>query len=62
MIAPQVTPLPPRTFYRWMRKHGKLGDHHKVPRVTNDRSMAEALLAETSLKEHTPRGRIPAEV
>ena len=62
MIAPQVTPLSPRTFYRWMREHGKLGDQHKVPRVTNDRSMAEALLAEASLKEHTPRGRIPAEV
>ena len=62
MIAPQVTPLPPRTFYHWMRKHGKLGDQHKVPRVTNDRSMAEALLAEASLEEHTARGRVSAEV
>jgi pimeloyl-ACP methyl ester carboxylesterase len=55
MIAPRVTPLPPRTFYRWMREHGKLGDQHKVPRVTNDRAVAEALLAEAALEEHTAR-------
>jgi GH3 auxin-responsive promoter len=45
MVAPSVTTLPPGTFYRWMRENGKLGDQHKVPRVTNDRKMADALLA-----------------
>jgi hypothetical protein len=45
MVAPQVTVLPPGTFYRWMRGDGRLGDQHKVPRVTNDRAVAEALLA-----------------
>jgi hypothetical protein len=44
MVAPGVTALPPGTFYRWMRENGKLGDQHKVPRVTNDRTVAEALL------------------
>jgi hypothetical protein len=28
-----------------MRAGGKLGDQHKVPRVTNSRAMADALLA-----------------
>jgi hypothetical protein len=29
-----------------MRKNGRLGDQHKVPRATNDRALADALLAE----------------
>jgi hypothetical protein len=46
MVAPQVTSLPPATFDRWMRRTGRLGDQHKVPRVTNDRTVAGPLLAE----------------
>jgi hypothetical protein len=45
MVAPRVVELPAGVFYRWMRNAGKLGDQHKVPRVTNDRAVAEALLA-----------------
>jgi len=45
MVAPMVTALPPGTFHRWMREGGKLGDQHKVPRASNDRAVAEALLA-----------------
>jgi hypothetical protein len=26
----------PGTFYRWMRRRGKLGGQHKVPRVINN--------------------------
>jgi hypothetical protein len=44
MVAPAVTTLPSGTFYRWMRGQGKLGDQHKVPRVTNDRIVASSLL------------------
>jgi hypothetical protein len=44
MAPPRVTVLPSGSFYRWMRECGKLGDCHKVPRVTNDRVLAEALL------------------
>jgi hypothetical protein len=46
MVAPTVTALPSGTFHRWMRKAGRLGDQHKVARVTNDRTMAADLLAE----------------
>jgi hypothetical protein len=52
MVAPRVTSLPPRTFYRWMREIGKLGNQHKVPRATNDRTVAEALLG-LMLEVHT---------
>jgi hypothetical protein len=45
MVAPQVTALAPGTFYRWMGATGKLGDQHKVPRATNDRVVADGLLA-----------------
>jgi hypothetical protein len=44
MVAPRAIVLPPGTFFRWMRQAGKLGDQHKVPRVTNDRTVAEDLL------------------
>jgi hypothetical protein len=44
MAPPRVTALPNGSFYRWMRECGKLGDCHKVPRVTNDRVLTEALL------------------
>ena len=37
MVAPRVLALPAGTFHRWMREAGKLGDQHKVPRVTNGR-------------------------
>lgn len=48
MVAPRVLELPAGTFYRWMRARGKLGDQHKVPRVTNDRTVADGLLAVVS--------------
>jgi hypothetical protein len=45
LLPPEVTVLPPGAFHEWMRVDGKLGDQHKVPRVTNDRAVAERLLA-----------------
>jgi hypothetical protein len=44
MVPPRVLALPPGTFHGWMRAGGKLGDQHKVPRVTNGRAIADALL------------------
>jgi hypothetical protein len=44
-----VTALPAGTFHRWMRKAGRLGDQHKVARVTNDRTIANELLVESGL-------------
>jgi hypothetical protein len=49
MVAPVVTALPAGAFHRWMRKVGRLGDQHKVARVTNDRTMATALRIESGL-------------
>jgi hypothetical protein len=43
MLPPRVVAIPEGTFYRWMRGAGKLGDQHKVPRVTNDRQLAESI-------------------
>ena len=44
-----------------MREAGKLGDQHKVPRVTNGRAVAEALLeAARGLGETVPLAE-PAE-
>jgi hypothetical protein len=43
--APRLVALPPGTFHGWLRAAGKLGDQHKVPRVTNSRTLADALLA-----------------
>jgi hypothetical protein len=45
LVAPTLVELPAGTFYRWLRSAGKLGGQHKVPRVTNDRALADALLA-----------------
>lgn len=56
MVAPHLLALPGGTFYRWMRAGGRLGDQHKVPRVTNDRTVAEGLLAAAP----TGRERLPA--
>jgi hypothetical protein len=55
MVAPVVTTLPAGTFHRWMRKAGRLGDQHKVARVTNDRTIAQQLLAESGVADHESR-------
>jgi len=49
MVSPRMTVLPRGTFYRWMQRTGRLGDQHKVPRVTNDRAVAAALLADSGM-------------
>lgn len=33
------------TFYEWLRQKGKLGGQHKIPRLSNDRTHIEELLA-----------------
>jgi hypothetical protein len=54
MVEPRLVELPAGTFYRWMRGQGKLGDQHKVPRVTNDRAMADRLLATAAAPSAAP--------
>ena len=47
-----------RHFHRWMRKAGRLGDQHKVARVTNDRTIANALLIESGLARPEARPHV----
>ncbi|NBB95392.1 MAG: hypothetical protein GVY16_06585 [Planctomycetes bacterium] len=37
MTPAEVTPVPPDTFYQWMKNRGKLGGQNKVPVCANDR-------------------------
>jgi hypothetical protein len=42
---PLVHVLRPGTFYAWMKQRGKLGGQNKVPRLSNERTVIESLLA-----------------
>jgi hypothetical protein len=45
ILAPlRVTLLPKDSFRNYMKREGKLGGQNKVPRLSNDRKLAEALL------------------
>jgi hypothetical protein len=41
---PQLHSLPIGTFYEWMRQRDKLGGQNKVPRLSNSREYADAIL------------------
>lgn len=43
--APRLVLLEEGTFYNWMKKRGKLGGQHKVPRLSNTREYADDILA-----------------
>lgn len=42
---PIIRIMPEGTFYNWMKSRGKLGGQNKVPRLANDRSYLDELLA-----------------
>jgi hypothetical protein len=42
---PVVHSLEHGTFHAWMRQRGKLGGQNKVPRLSNDRTLIESILA-----------------
>ncbi len=44
----QVIALPPEAFRDYMRSQGKLGGQNKVPRLSNDRKIADVLAANVS--------------
>jgi hypothetical protein len=60
MLAPRVIRLPSGAFQGWMRAAGKLGDQHKVPRVTNNRLIADQLLGSGhgATGTQAPEGRL----
>ena len=40
----KITSLQPNSFIEFMKAKGKLGGQNKVPRLTNDREIADALI------------------
>lgn len=42
---PLVHSVPEGTFYNWLKKNGKLGGQHKVPRLANSREYLEDILS-----------------
>ena len=42
---PLVHSLPKNSFYNWLKRKGKLGGQHKVPRLSNDRMYADDILS-----------------
>jgi hypothetical protein len=43
--APLLHKVPKGTFYNWMKKRGKLGGQHKVPRLANHREYFEDVMS-----------------
>jgi hypothetical protein len=45
LMQPVVTIAPPFLFQRWLERHDKLGGQHKIPRLSNERTILEELLS-----------------
>lgn len=45
LTTPTIHVVPEQTFYNWMKQRGKLGGQHKVPRLSNNRTYVEEILA-----------------
>jgi hypothetical protein len=43
---PIIHALPDNTFYNWLKRKGKIGGQHKVPRLSNDRKIVEEILSQ----------------
>jgi hypothetical protein len=43
LALPIVRTMPEGTFYNWLKKKGKLGGQHKVPRLSNNRNLIEEI-------------------
>lgn len=41
---PKINIAKPNLFYNWLKKHHKLGGQHKVPRLSNNRTLLDELL------------------
>ncbi len=41
---PIIHRLPDGSFYSWLKKNGKLGGQHKIPRLSNDRAIVDEIL------------------
>jgi hypothetical protein len=45
LVMPKVHSVRKGLFYSWLKKKGKLGGQHKVPRLSNKRDFVEELLS-----------------
>ncbi len=45
LCKPLIRSIPPGTFYKWLKKKGRLGGQNKVPRLSNDRQYIEEILS-----------------
>lgn len=54
LAPPEVVVLPPGAFAAWMRREGKLGGQHKVPRVVADPARFAAMVAGLSAPVPAP--------
>jgi hypothetical protein len=45
LVLPKVHKAKKGLFYSWLKRKGKLGGQHKVPRLSNSRAFVEELLA-----------------
>ncbi len=52
---PIIHSVAPGTFYRWLKKHDKLGGQHKVPRLSNSREFIEDILSVVHENGHMGR-------
>jgi GH3 auxin-responsive promoter len=48
---PIIRIVPAGTFYNWLRKNGKLGGQHKIPRLSNDRTILENITESLIVKQ-----------
>ena len=44
LVMPKIHSVKKGLFYSWLKKKGKLGGQHKVPRLSNKRDFVEELL------------------
>ena len=50
LTMPKVHKAKKGLFYGWLKKNGKLGGQHKVPRLSNNRDFIEELLIQSKLQ------------
>jgi hypothetical protein len=50
MLKPNIKIMPKGTFHNWLKKSGKLGGQHKVPRLSNHRQVVDEILESTSAR------------
>lgn len=52
MVKPVVRKVPRGTFSNWLKKAGRLGGQHKVPRLSNNREYIDEIIRMQSMASH----------